>query len=222
LPARPNKPKLASGPKPIYTGSRVFVQSSLAAESPQKNPFPYDALASGRGVYAYVRGNPISLRDPTGKDPVIGATVGAISGAFFGGLGAYVQGGSAEDIAIAAAYGLGSGAVIGAIDPSFGIATLAIVGGVAGGVGDLIGQTYAGAGTACKPIKWGSTIGAVAGGAIGGGGGLLYGRLAMAAGDSELVATSMGSVLSSVPGVIYPSIGDDMFPTKSTGCGCSQ
>jgi len=138
--------------------------------------------------------------------------VGAIAGGIFGGLGAYVQGGSASDIAVAALYGAGSGALIGALDPSLGIATLAVIGGAAGGVGDLIGQTVAGGGTACKPIKWGSTIGAVAGGALGGGGGALYTELAIAAGDSEWLATSAAAALSSIPGVIYPSLGEEAFP----------
>jgi hypothetical protein len=55
-----------SGPKSIYTRSRVFVHPSLVAESPRKNAFPYDELASGRGVYGYVGGNPASSLDPLG------------------------------------------------------------------------------------------------------------------------------------------------------------
>jgi hypothetical protein len=38
----------------------------LTAESPQKNSFPYDGIASGATVYAYVGGNPISRIDPLG------------------------------------------------------------------------------------------------------------------------------------------------------------
>jgi len=130
--------------------------------------------------------------------------------------------GSTKDIIVAALYGGGSGALIGALDPSFGVATLAIIGGAAGGVGDLIGQAVAGAGTDCKPIKWRSTLGAVVGGTIGGGGGLLYTRLAMAAGDSELLATSAASTLTSIPGVIYPSLGEEILPPRATQRGCSQ
>lgn len=60
------KRKLASGQKAIYTRNRVFLIAPLAAESLQKNAFPYDQLVSGRGVYAYTAGNPASLRDPSG------------------------------------------------------------------------------------------------------------------------------------------------------------
>jgi hypothetical protein len=79
-----NKPKLASGPKSIYTRSRVFVIAPLAAESLQKNPFPYDALASGATVYAYVDGNPMSEIDPLGLwgwgDPINPTVANSITG----------------------------------------------------------------------------------------------------------------------------------------------
>jgi hypothetical protein len=49
-----------------YTRSCVFLIAPLAAESHQKNAFPYDDLVSGRGVYAYVGGNPLSRIDRFG------------------------------------------------------------------------------------------------------------------------------------------------------------
>lgn len=48
---------------------RVFIHPSLAAESHQKNTFPYDELVSGPAVSAYAAGNPISRSDPTGLAP---------------------------------------------------------------------------------------------------------------------------------------------------------
>jgi hypothetical protein len=50
----------------MYTRKRVFVQSPLAAESLQKNAFPYDELVSGPTVYAYADGNPVSEFDSLG------------------------------------------------------------------------------------------------------------------------------------------------------------
>jgi hypothetical protein len=54
------------GKKSIHTRNRVFLIAPLAAESPQKNRCPYDALASGATVYAYAGGDPVKYADPTG------------------------------------------------------------------------------------------------------------------------------------------------------------
>ena len=126
---------------------------------------------SGIDFYAYVRNTPTKYRDPSGKDPIIGVTVGAIAGTVQGALGAALAGGSGKEILVAALIGGGAGAAIGFIDPTAGIGTLAIIGGAAGGVGDVIGQLITGAGTKCKPFNYGSTVGAVAGGALAGAGG---------------------------------------------------
>jgi hypothetical protein len=60
-----------SGPKSINTRKRVFVHPSLAAESLQKKRFPYDELASGETVYAYVGGDPVNFADPLGLCKVV-------------------------------------------------------------------------------------------------------------------------------------------------------
>ena len=129
---------------------------------------------SGIDFYAYVRNTPTKYRDPSGKDPIIGVTVGAIAGTVQGAPSAAALAGVAAGRRSLVAALIGGGALraaIGFIDPTAGIGTLAIIGGAAGGVGDVIGQLITGAGTKCKPFNYGSTVGAVAGGALAGAGG---------------------------------------------------
>jgi len=57
---------------------------SLAAESPRKNPFPYDELASGRSVYAYAAGNPVGRKDPTGLTSYVITTYDTALGISYG------------------------------------------------------------------------------------------------------------------------------------------
>jgi hypothetical protein len=147
------------------------------------------------GLYAYVGNDPLNLTDPSGKDPFIGATVGFIAGAYYGGLGAAgTPGATWKSIVAGAGVGGVVGAGVGALDPSLGVYTLAVVGGVAGGAGDIAGQlivNYAN-GRPLGDINYGSTAGAVIGGAIGGAGGTVLGGLAAKAGISELAGTAGG------------------------------
>lgn len=176
-------------------------------------------LRGGLNTYGYVRERPLAYRDPTGKDPFIGVTVGAIAGGIFGGLGAAAQGGSAADIAMGAAVGAATGFGIGFVDPSFGVGTLAIIGGAAGGAGDLLGQWFAGAGSKCKPFKWGSTLGAALGGALGGLG-PIFTSIGIGAGATELGATAASTGVLSMPGIILPIIGDQLLPSKPKPNSC--
>jgi RHS repeat-associated protein len=159
--------------------------------------------------YAYSNNNPYLYSDPDGKDPVIGMTVGAIAGAVYGYLGAYHAGGSQSERVISAATGLVFGAALGAADPSLGVGTLAFIGGASAGASDIMGQMIAHDEGSKKPlINPGSTIGAVAGGALGGAGSFVFGPLAAGTGFvSETVGTAAVSALTSGPGVLTTGIG---------------
>lgn len=136
-------------------------------------------------------------------------------------MGAALQGGSWSDIAIASATGGLLGAAIGTLDPSLGVGTLAIIGGVAGGVGDIAGQLIANRDKPCKSINWWESAGAVAGGAISGGGAVALGGLGTAAGLSEGAATAMGASITSGPSIFLPSIGVALGESGSSeSCGC--
>ena len=178
---------------------------------------------SGIDFYTYVRNGPTKYRDPSGKDPIIGVTVGAIAGTVQGALGAALAGGSGKEIIVAALIGGGAGAAIGLIDPTAGIGTLAIIGGAAGGVGDVIGQLITGAGTRCKPFNYGSTVGAVVGGAFAGAGGAAVSLSAEGIAESERAITAAGAAITSGPAIFPPVIGAKLGERgKPADCGCEK
>jgi RHS repeat-associated protein len=178
-----------------------------------------DPIGSHGGInfYAYAGNDPVSYVDPQGKDPIIGVAVGAIAGGIYGGMGAYLAGGNAKDIAIAAGIGAASGGLIGTLDPSLGVGTLALIGAASGGAGDVLGQVIAQASQG-KPIDInpGSTLGAIAGGALGGAGGASLGASAIALGLPELPATAGIAAVTSGPGVFLPAIGANLWPSGET------
>jgi hypothetical protein len=103
------------------------------------------------------------------------------------------------------------GAGVGALDPTLGVGTLAVIGGIAGGTGDLLTQAVNNYGT-CKSINWGSTVGAVAGGAISGAGGAALGILGPLAGLAEVPTTIGAAAITSPPAVILPLVGEHLWP----------
>ena len=170
-------------------------------------------LISGPNVYAYVGGNPTNGRDPNGTDPVIGATVGLIAGAVQGYLGAAAQNGSTSERIAGAIIGGGLGAMVGALDPSLGAGTLMVIGGVAGGLGDVAGQGIAMLEDPCKKFNYGSTAGAVAAGAFAG-----YGTVVLSPWNrimGEWTATTLSNVLLTAPAVVLPAMGADIANRQS-------
>jgi RHS repeat-associated protein len=173
-------------------------------------------LASGDlNFYAYAYNDPMRYRDPSGRDPVIGIWVGAIAGGFYGGLGAWTEGGSLGDVLIGAGVGAGMGALVGLADPTAGVGTAMLIGGTAGGAGDLLGQWIGGVGSPCKPFNWGHAAGAVAGGALGG-----WGGAQMAAAEGWIMQGGVASITAG-PAVLLPGIGGNLLPPNTAQkCGC--
>jgi len=181
------------------------------SEDPLRLPF-----GSPLNFYVYVYNHPTKYLDPSGNDPVIGATVGAIVGGIYGGVGAAADpNASVGDIVAGALTGALGGGIVGALDPTLGIGTVVAIS--AGG--DLLGQVVTGHGfNKCKPINWGSTLGAAAGGALGAWGG----ELLAGGGEGWLITAAKGSITSG-PGALLPGIGAHLLsPATAGGCECEN
>jgi len=173
---------------------------------------------AGINFYTYVYNVPTRFRDPKGKDPVIGVIVGGVVGAVYGGIGAAVQGGSWADIGRGALFGGVVGGAVGLIDPAMGVGVLALYAGGGAFVADLGGQVLAGGGVGpCKPINWGSAIGAGVGGAIGGA--LTPALTTFAAGGSEVGQTVFVNGTTGMYGFGFNAVGA-IAGLPRTPCGC--
>ena len=98
---------------------------------------------SGATVYAYAIGNPVSYRDPSGKDPlvVIGAIIGGVAGAVQAANsgGGWTQA-NALNILAGGASGAAVGALAGLVPTSAGPLAALITGALAGGGGNIASQ----------------------------------------------------------------------------------
>lgn len=94
-------------------------------------------------LYAYTDGNPVTYRDPSGKDPlvVIGALIGGVAGAVqAANAGGGWNQGNALNILTGAASGAAVGALAGLVPTSAGPLAALITGALAGGGGNIASQ----------------------------------------------------------------------------------
>ena len=104
--------KIASRKFFFKVGGFDFVFSPETRIAPSENALPYDQLASGASIYAYVGGNPVNFTDPRGLNPIGGAVAGGEAGMLTCGPYCAVAG------TIAGAY-LGEQALEAILDPIY-------------------------------------------------------------------------------------------------------
>jgi RHS repeat-associated protein len=183
---------------------------------------PIGFLGGNLNLYPYAINAPVSFRDPSGR-LLIGVLVGGVVGGIEGAYGAHLQGGSTSDVIWSGLIGAAGGAAVGLIDPTEGVATvgeIALVGGGAGLVGDIVGQGIANRGKPCKDFNIGEAAGAAAAGAAGGAMGATMAVGASTVGAGELGQSLIGAGISAAPSTLLGPTGAALGPTVSFGKGC--
>jgi hypothetical protein len=179
---------------------------------PRENACRYGSFASGQILYDYVGGNAMNFQDTTGLDPIIGVIVGGGFGAISGGWGAWHSGGNFDQIVGGAAGGFAAGILIGFVDPSFGIATVMVVGAAAGGAGDIWGQIL-GNNFDLQKVNQGEALGAAVGAAAGAGMGARVAidtGLALEGLCSGSTADWIGNILGGIGGFVPSTFGGEI------------
>ena len=136
-----------------------------------------------------------------------------ITGAASGVLGALMNNGSVEDALEAGLVGGTFGALIGTIDPSEGIGTMAYiatVGGLSGGLGVVLGQVFSQRNRGGIRIDFGEVTGAVVGGVISGLMGNVLGVCAARLGATELAGAAIAGFGSMAPATVGGGIGQGL------------
>jgi RHS repeat-associated protein len=194
-----------------YNGFRDYDPST--GRYVQSDPI---GLLGGFNVYDYVNADPLLEIDPRALDPFIGAPVGAIFGGVTGATVAILNGGGLGEAGAAFGTGFVFGGIAGLFDPTLGLGTLALIGGVSGGAGDLLTQYFMK--PPGVPYNFCNTAVATATSAIAAVNAANLADQLGALGLSELGSTVGSTSLSTPPLITIPTIGSYLCQPAATTC----
>lgn len=172
----------------------------------QKDPVGF---AGDLNLYRYTRSNSVNRIDPSGMlAPLALIGTGALFGGINGAIGAAVQGGSFQEIAVGAAIGAGVGAAATTIPLLAAVAGSSVapayVTALAAELANIAGQLSAG--KDCSQLDVGSVIGATIGGsAVGPVRSALREMFEAALPTYPLAANLLAGGLSTAPAVVFPT-----------------
>jgi hypothetical protein len=159
-----------------------------------------------------VQNNPVNFVDPSGY-AAVGAIIGLGIGIVSGASGAIAQGGDNWDIAMSATLGGAAGLIIGIMDITEGVGTIALASGFLGASTNMLGQVFTNmikgnTSSNCgkSDINLGSIIGSGIGSTIGGGMAAQMTRMGMQIGGSEALSNTLG-LIGMAPSALGENIG---------------